>query len=311
MKVLSLKDLPIVEKMVCTVGNFDGFHAGHIKILEKLKSLSKETGFKSAVLTFSPHPREFFTGEKLCKIVNLETKKEFLYRQGIDYLILIPFDKNFANLSKDEFINFLKSKINCKYVVVGNDWRFGRNREGNVSFAKDYGEKIGINFIGIDEEKIKGKKISSSLLRELLRKGDIKKVNKILGRIYCIKGEVVKGKGLGKKINFPTINLEIEDNLCLKEGVYIGYVELKGKKYKSVINFGYRPTVDGKEKIMEVHIIEDTKDFILDKNPKVYFLHYLREEKKFNSIDELKNQIKVDVLKAKEYFQGAGNEVFI
>ncbi|RMD47384.1 MAG: bifunctional riboflavin kinase/FMN adenylyltransferase, partial [Aquificota bacterium] len=189
MKVVSLKDLPINEKMVCSIGNFDGFHIGHIKVLKKLKLISEKTGFKSAVLTFLPHPQEFFTGKKLCKIVNLETKKEFLTNQGIDYLILIPFDKNFANLTKDEFINFLKNKIYCKYVIVGNSWRFGKNREGDVNFAKEYGKKIGINFIGIDEEKIEGKKIGSSLIRELLKEGNIEKVNKILGRTYCIKGK--------------------------------------------------------------------------------------------------------------------------
>ncbi|RMA97283.1 bifunctional riboflavin kinase/FAD synthetase [Hydrogenothermus marinus] len=312
MKVLSINNLSINEDLACSVGNFDGFHKGHLKILNTLKDIAKEKNLKTAVITFDPHPRQVLQKKSLCKILNFETKKEFLTKIGIDYLIVIPFNKKIANLTKEDFLKLLKENLKCNIVVVGKDWRFGKNREGDINFAKEFGKKLQLEVIAMEEEKIKDKKISSSLIRELLREGKIKQVNKVLGRNYCLKGKVVEGKKLGRKIGFPTINLKVGENLCLKEGVYVGFIEIKDKIYNAIMNFGKRPTVDGKETVLEVHILnENFNENLKSGYLKTYFIDYLREEKKFNSLQELKRQIEKDVEKAKNILKEVKNEVLV
>ncbi len=309
MRIISISNSAENEEKICAIGNFDGFHKGHLKILNFLKKEAENSNLKSAVITFDPHPKEVLKGEKLCKIIPLETKIEFLKSIGIDYLITIPFNKEFSNLDKKDFLRLLKDKLNCKKIVVGEDWRFGKNKEGDVSFAKEFGKKLGINVEVVSLEKNKNEKISSSEIRTFLKEGKIEYVNKLIGRVYCITGSVVSGNKIGSKIGFPTINIKVDENLCLRTGVYVGYIEINGKKYKAVINWGRRPTVDGKNKVLEVHIIDDfdDKEVLEYKKPKVYFLHYIRDEQKFENTYQLKEQIKKDILYSLKYFENEGS----
>jgi len=282
----------IDEPLACSIGNFDGIHTGHLKVLKILKSEAEKRGLKTAVITFYPHPRKVLKRENLCRIINLKTKEDILKNLGIDYLIVIDFSPEFASKTKDEFIEFLKEKLNCRLLVVGEDWRFGKNREGDIQYLR----KTGINVIPVEKEKLDGEKISSSQIRKLLKEGKVEEVSKILGRPYCIKGKTVKGKGLGRQIGFPTINVDPQEELCLRFGVYAGRIIIDGRQYKAAINFGKKPTVENlKRPIIEVHIVEP---FSIKKLPEyitVCFDRFIRDEKKFNSLEELIFQIKKDV----------------
>ncbi|ACN98668.1 riboflavin biosynthesis protein RibF [Sulfurihydrogenibium azorense Az-Fu1] len=304
-KILHLKDLPITESTVCTVGNFDGLHLGHKEIIKKVKDIAKKENLKSLVITFHPHPRKILNPKKYkCSIVNLETKIYLFKKENIDYLLIVEFNKDFYQKSAFEFLNFLKNALKCKVLIVGKDWKFGFKQEGDIQYAKKVGSSIGIKVIPIEDIKSNSSRISSSLIRELLSKGELKKVEKLLGRRYFLIEKVVKGDGKGREIGFPTINLKPDDDLCLKKGVYVGYLEKDEKVYKAVINYGNRPTLDGKKTFIEVHLIEDKVDLKTEEDyVKVYFIEYLREEKKFESVEDLKNQIKLDIQKAKEVLE--------
>jgi len=300
--ILRLTDLPIKEKTACTIGNFDGVHKGHKKILDKLKNIASERNLKTVVITFYPHPRKILNPKQYkCSIVNLETKVQLLKEAKIDYILVVDFDKNFYEKQPEDFLNFLKEKINCKYLVVGKDWRFGYKRSGDINLAKSLEEKLDYKVVIIEDITEENKRISSSDIRDFLKNGNLKRAAQLLGRDYYLIDKVVEGDKKGRELGFPTINLKPDDDLCLKKGVYAGFICYENVYQKAVINYGNRPTVDGTKTFMEAHIIEDlkihpkTNDYV-----KLIFKTYLREEKKFNSIDELKNQIKLDIQKALE-----------
>ncbi len=299
--ILKLQDLPIEENTVCTIGNYDGIHKGHQEILKKLKEISNSRNLKTVVITFYPHPRKILNPSQYkCLIVNLETKIDLLKKENIDYILIVDFNKQFYEKSPEEFLKFLKESLNCKILVVGKDWRFGYRASGDINLAIEFSKDLSYELYIIEDVKDKDKRISSSEIREYLKNGNIEKVKELLGRDYYLIEKVVEGDKKGREIGFPTLNLKPDDDICLKKGVYAGYVCFKGICQKAVINYGNRPTVDGEKTFMEAHIIEDYKinpkvnDYI-----KVIFKHYLREEKKYNSIEDLKNQIKLDIEIAK------------
>lgn len=300
--ILRLTDLSIKEKTACTIGNFDGVHKGHKEILDKLKNIASENDLKTVVITFYPHPRKILNPhEYKCSIVNLETKIQLLKEAEIDYILVVDFDRSFYKKQPEDFLNFLSEKINCNYLVVGKDWRFGYKRSGDINFAKSLEEKLGYKIYVIEDIIDENKRISSSEIRDFLKKGKLEKAIQLLGRDYYLVDKVVEGDKKGRELGFPTINLKPDDDFCLKKGVYAGYICYKDVCQKAVINYGNRPTVDGTKTFIEAHIIEDlkihpkTNDYV-----KLIFKKYLREEKKFNFVDELKNQIKLDIQKALE-----------
>ncbi len=305
MVILDKKDLPLKEETVCTIGSFDGFHIGHKKILEKVKRRAKETNRKSLVVTFDPHPKKVLNPENApCTITDMETKKELLEKENIDYLFIIKFDKSFSKISAKDFLKFLTDKLKCRHIVVGYDWQFGYKKEGNVFFAERYEKELGFKLEIVEPILKDDIRVSSTLIRELLKKGDVEKASYFLGRKYCIKGKIIKGNQLGQKIGFPTINIKPPEDLCLKTGVYVGFIKINKKTYPAVINFGYRPTVDGKNLVIEAHIIEKSVD-IKDEYAKIIFLSRIRDEKKFESIEDLKTQIAEDIKKAKKILEVA------
>lgn len=304
-KILTLKDLPIKEATVCTVGNFDGLHLGHKEIIKKIKEFGKKENLKSLVLTFYPHPRKVLNPDSFkCSIVNLETKTYLFKKEKLDYVVIVEFNKNFYHKTAIEFLKFLKESLYCKVLIVGKDWKFGYRREGNIEYAKEVGKTIGMKVITVEDITINNHRISSSLIRELLKNAQLEKASKLLGRKYFLIEKVVKGDGKGKEIGFPTINVKPDEDLCLKRGVYAGFLEKNENLYKAVINFGNRPTVDGTKTFIEVHLLETPENLPKENDTvKIYFIKYLREEKKFDSIENLQNQIKLDIQKALEVLE--------
>ena len=293
------------ENAVITIGNFDGVHKGHQALLREVKEKAKAIGGVSIAMTFEPHPLMVLKKGNHPPLITLyEQKVELLTKQGLDVLIAIPFTLEFASITAHEFVHdLLVEKIGMRAIVVGEDYSFGKNREGNVAFlksrAKDYGfEVIVVGWRQISDSH--GQRISSTLIREVVQEGRIEEVRDLLGRNYQIRGKVVTGrKRGGKLLGFPTANIHLTEELCPKMGVYAVTVELNGEKHKGVANIGYSPTFDDHIFTIEVHLLDFNAE-IYGRNIKVNFIRRLRDEKKFSGIPELSEQIQKDVASARE-----------
>ena len=281
------------EQVVLCLGYFDGIHLGHQALFKK----AKKEGFKVAVLTFD-HSPAFVLGkidENTC-LTSISDKAEFLEDLNIDYLFLMHFDRKVAMLTKDEFIDKILKPINPIKLYCGEDYRFGARAEGNPDYLKLY---FSIEIFGI--EKKDGIKISSRDIVKLIQSHKMEKASELLGRPYRINGLVVEGKHNGRTIDFPTANLDLDYPYVFPDfGVYMGYAQVYGKKYKAIINVGTHPTVVPLYKpIIEVHII-DFEGNIYGKDIFVSFISYMRGEKKFDSMEALKEQLQKDKEKAKK-----------
>ncbi len=283
----------ISEKTAITVGNFDGVHLGHRYLLETLRQKARERELKTLVVTFCPHPLKILAPKLLlCELSSPEEKIELLEKEGIDYLSFIRFDRDFSQMSAKDFLeNVLYRKLGCRYLLVGYDWRFGYRREGEIELAREVGERLGFEVELASPYERNGHIVSSTLVRRLLLEGRLEEAEEVLGRRYWIKRKVVKGEGRGSKLGFPTANLKGTENLCLREGVYAVIVN---DALPGVANYGYRPTFGGKKKVLEVHI-PNFRDDLRGKEIKVEFVKFLREERKFSSVEELKRQIEEDI----------------
>lgn len=301
-QILSLYNLKVENDTVCTIGNFDGIHRGHQQILNILREESQRLGISSVVVTFYPHPRKVLSPQSFkCSIVNLETKVYLLKQSSVDYILIVDFNEKFYSKTAKEFMDFLKERLRCRVLIVGKDWKFGRNKEGDVEFAREYGGQIGIEVKSIEDVVLEDERISSTKIRSLLAEGKVREVRELLGRNYFLRERVVRGNQIGRSIGFPTINLKPGEDLCLKKGVYASFIQIKGKVYSAVINYGYRPTVDGKNLFMEAHVIESFKHEPSQNSfVNVYFWEFIREELKFESVEKLKEQIEMDVVKSRE-----------
>jgi riboflavin kinase/FMN adenylyltransferase len=296
MKIIKENNIKITDETACTIGTFDGIHKAHKKIIDKLKNYP----YKSMVITFEPPPKLFFGDryKNFCNIIDLETKIDIFESLKLDYLFIMKFDENFIKIQASEFLEFLVKSLNCRALIVGYDWKFGYRKEGNIDFLKRFQKIYNYELEIINPVMEDSIRISSSYIRELLKKGYVDKVKNYLGRDYYLKGKIVPGNQIGRRLGFPTLNIKPSEYLCLRKGVYAGFVIYHGIRYKAVINFGYRPTIDGKRLLIEAHILDENlnieNDYI-----KVIFSKYLREERKFNSLDELSKQIELDILNSK------------
>ncbi len=308
MKIFKLDtETPFTKDSLClTIGNFDGFHNGHQEILKTLKKISIDKKLLSAVMSFDPHPRSFFN--KDINNFNIYTKKDklnFLKDFGIDIYINFAFDKKLSEYSSNEFIDkILVNKLNIKNLIVGSDFKFGKDREGNVdilnSFSKIYNYEI--NLVNAVNIKNKKEKYSSSLIRKDIEDGNFENVSKSLGRYWHMTGKIVEGQKKARKINFPTANMEPDNHILPKKGVYCVEVVYSGKKYFGISNFGVRPTVDGSKLLLETHIFNFDEE-IYGKELTVRFLTFIRSEQKFGNFDLLTEQIKKDIETAKDYLK--------
>ena len=296
-KINGVKNFSINSPSILTLGTFDGVHMGHQKILKKLKAEAKKDNLKSIVLTFFPHPRTVLNPDLTLKLINTIEERTILFEKSeIDILITHPFDKNFSELSPEKFVkNILVNKLKIKKILIGYDHRFGKNRTAGFKDLKIFGLKYGFEVIEISVEEKNNVSISSSKIRNSIIEGDIKTAKSYLGYDFSLKGKVVNGNAIGRTIGFPTANLNIDQDYKLipKNGVYLIRTVLDGKIVYGMMNIGVKPTLKSKDISIEVNLFEWGGD-LYGKMIEVFILQYIREEKKFDSLIRLENQIKLD-----------------
>lgn len=282
------------DETVVALGNFDGLHRAHMAIMARCKRYARKKGYKCGVLLFNEHTLSVITN-KAVKIITPENQKlEILDTIGMDFVYIRDFDKEYMNLSPEEFVMRLIKYLKVKAVCVGYDYTFGRNAMGDAKMLKELGKKHGIDVVVIDEIDFEGLAVKSTTIRNLVSEGNMEMANGLLGRNFEIKGKVERGFQNGTKIGIPTANIRYENSMLLpKSGVYAGYTYVDGKKYKSVINIGNNPTFNANRITVESHIL-DFKENIYDKVISAVFIKRLRDEIKFNGIEELVAQIKYD-----------------
>ncbi|MDC1154740.1 bifunctional riboflavin kinase/FAD synthetase [Candidatus Pelagibacter sp.] len=294
---------PYHKGSIILIGNFDGLHLGHRKLFTLAQSFKKKYSLKVGVLTFEPMPKMYFNKNiKNFRISNQKQKINLLNKLDVDFVIIKKFNKNFSKTKSSVFIKeILKKKLKAKFVFVSNNFRFGNNREGNVNQLIKFENKCNYQIIKPKPLSIKRKIISSSLIRKYLQKGKLNHANKLLDRNWSVLGRVQKGKQIGKKIGFPTANIDIKDYVLACPGVYAVRVNKVNnfRNIKGIANLGYRPTFNGKKILLEVHLFNFSGN-LYDKYLTVEFLKFIRKEKKFKNINQLKKQIEIDLLTAKK-----------
>lgn len=300
----SIQDFKSSEKTIVTLGTFDGMHIGHRAILNKLKLQKNNTGYKTLVLTFFPHPRMVLkTDHKILLLNTIEERIQLIKDFGIDYLVVQEFTQEFANLSAEEFVkNVLVDQFNIAKIVIGYDHHFGKNRSANIHDLMEFGKKYHFDVEQISAEELDHVSISSTKIRKALTEGNVSLAKDYLGYPYMISGKVVKGKQLGRTIGFPTANIQIAEDYKLVPaiGVYVVGVTVREKEYYGMLSIGTNPTVGGLEKTIEVHIFDFNEDLYNEKIT-VHFLTKIREEQKFASLDLLIAALKEDEQFSKEY----------
>lgn len=303
-----IKHIDKIEKpfknAVITIGNFDGVHIGHQALFHEVIEKAEALHGTSIVMTFEPHPVRVLKQNGHLPLITLhEQKVELIENSGVDVLICVPFTKEFAAISAKEFVeDILLKSIGMKAIVVGEDYTFGKNREGDIALLQTYAKNLGFEVIVADwiqTSKNGPGRISSTRTRELVMAGKVDEAKKLLGRYYQIRGIVTTGRNRGGKLlGFPTANINLQDELCPKNGVYAVTVECTGKMLRGVANIGYSPTFDDHVFSVEVHIL-DFNDNIYGQKIRVNFVRRIRDEKKFSGISELSDQIKKDIVKAR------------
>jgi riboflavin kinase/FMN adenylyltransferase len=282
---------------VVTIGTFDGVHAGHQKIIERLVNEAKMSNLESVILTFFPHPRMVLQKDSDIKLINtIEERKQILEKSGIDHLIIHPFTYQFSRLTALEFVrDILVNKLNAKKIIIGYDHRFGRNRTANIDTLKEYGKQFDFEVEEISEEDIEDVAVSSTKIRTALLAGEVEKANTYLQHPFVLTGTVVKGKELGKKIGFPTANLKIEEDYKLipKIGVYVVRSKIDDKLVYGMMSIGTNPTVRGKVKTIETNFFMPDMD-LYGKKLQIEMLTRIRDEKNFDSVEDLREALKLD-----------------
>ena len=287
-------------KGVIAIGNFDGLHLGHQKVINEAKRKAKKNKLPFGVMTFEPVPVMFFNSKiKNHRINSLEQKKYQLKKYKIDFLIIIRFNKKFSSLTAEQFIEkIIYNKTKCKLLYVSKNFKFGFKRQGTIQTLKKYEKLYNFKSLIIRPYKKNKKTISSTIIRKKITSGKIQEVNRLLNREWKIEGKVIKGKKRGRKIGFPTCNLKLNDYIIPRLGVYA--VRVNGPKFskKGVANIGFRPTFNGKNLLLETNIFGINKN-LYNKVISVSFKKFIRPEKKFRDLEKLKKQIKIDIKKAK------------
>ncbi|MDH4317576.1 MAG: bifunctional riboflavin kinase/FAD synthetase [Desulfobulbaceae bacterium] len=296
-----------------TIGNFDGVHLGHNRLFERVVGKAKAHKGVSVVVTFDPHPLKVLRPGGIKLISTIEQKIESIRMAGIDFLVIIPFSREFAATSAKTFVDeVLVGAIGVKELVVGYDYGFGRGREGNIDFLKQQGVEKGFPVTVVEAHYEDEMLVSSTKIRELVTEGRMRDVERLLGRYYQIRGEVQRGRQRGGRVvGFPTANLQIlEDDLCPKHGVYVTQVIYDGRCYGGVSNIGYNPTFGEGRLVAETHIFDFNAD-IYGKPLKINLLQHLRGEKKFSGPEELAEQIRKDIAIARNVLEEAHQELLI
>ena len=286
------------KKRVVTIGNFDGIHLGHQKILAQLEEIkSSKPDLESLVISFYPHPKKVLQQIKNFDLLqSLSERQRIFSKSGLDLLFLIRFNQSFSKIQAKDFIEkYLLEKLNAKVLLIGPDTALGNKRKGDLAFLKEFLPSKGIELKVVDLIAAKEKKIGSSLIRELLAKGDVTKVQSLLSYPYCLEGRVARGEQRGRQLGFETANLLASRKLLPAHGVYRTVSKLGSLCFDSVTNIGYQPTFNGSEVIAETHLLKYNGPEFYQQKLRVYFLERLRAEKKFDNADQLKDQIEKDI----------------
>ena len=301
-----LKQTDLPRGCVATIGNFDGMHVGHQAIIRGVIERAREVGKPSAVITFHPHPLSVVAPDRVPKqILTIAQKEELMREIGVDALLIVPFTHEFSRLTADKFIEeFLVNALQVTEVRIGRDFCFGAGREGNLARLTAAGERFGFAVHGIDDVKIRGMRVSSSIVRDAISKGCMRSVTAALGRTYFVDGRVATGRKLGRKIGFPTVNVDPTNDLYPGSGVYVttSRFESFDRCFESVTNIGVRPTLyENYAETIESHIFDFDSNVYGD-TVRLYFHELLRREQQFRSALELTNQIRMDIERSRRYF---------
>ena len=310
MKVLNWKisDKKLnIKPSAAVIGNFDGVHRGHLEVLKNAKEFSSKSNLPLSVLTFDPHPREFFSKENTNFLLQtISDKAEALSKNNIDYLVNLKFNDLLSELSPEQFVEkVLSESLSLKHIFVGKDFKFGKDRAGDINSLKSFGLKYRIGLSSIKLKNQDGTSISSTKIRNNLKKGKIKEANELLGRPYMISGLVIEGDKRGRQIGFPTANISLGNLIRPAFGVYAVLIEgIENKVLKGIANIGRRPTVNDRGVLLEVNIFDFNED-IYGKKIFISLIDFIRDEKKFDGIENLKKQIVMDVKLSKSILVNA------
>ena len=287
-----LKNALSSHPSILTLGTFDGIHQGHRTIISKLTSESKKHDLKSIILTFFPHPRNIVSSKKIKSISTIDEKIQIFSELDLDELIIQNFNKSFSEMGAEEFIKLLVNNLNLKKIIVGYNHRFCKNRSADINVLRDFSIKYHFEVVEIKAFEVEKIKISSTKIRNAIDNGNIDVCNNYLGYNFNINGIVVKGKSIGKSIGFPTANINIaeEYKIIPKNGVYLVRCFFEKNKFYGMMNIGYNPTFGSNEKTIEVNIFDFSRD-LYDKNIRIEFLKFIRDEIKFDNAEELQNQL--------------------
>ncbi len=287
-----------------TIGNFDGIHLGHQHVLKQLKDAARQRNLPTAVVIFEPQPIEFFAPDKAPRrLSRFREKLTYLRSQAIDYLLCLKFDRRLANLEANDFVKtILVDGLNTHHLVIGDDFRFGKNRLGDFVLLRERGREFGFDVENSDTLLIAGHRVSSTRIRASIQDDDFEQAEQLLGRPYSLSGKISHGKKLGRELGFPTINIKMGDKTLIVKGIFA--VRVKGidnRVLHGVASIGTRPTVNGVDTILEVYILDFNED-VYGCCVEVEFLHKIRDEEKFDSLEELTSHIANDIKLAKNYF---------
>ena len=295
----SLQQLPVFNRAVLTIGTFDGVHLGHQQIIRQLLMEAEESGGESVLISFYPHPRKIVQPDKsIAELTTLDERIELLKRHGLDNLVVVPFTKEFSEQSAQQYIkDFLVDRFHPSLIIIGYDHKFGNNREGDYRLLEQMGEQYNYTVKEIPQQLINEVAISSTKIRQALSNGEVETANQLLGYPYFFKGNVIEGNKLGRKLGYPTANLQIQDldKLVPANGVYAVEAQIEGETriLKGMMNIGNRPTVDGTRRSVEVHLFDFNED-IYNRHLKVYVRFHLRNEVKFEGLEKLVEQLHKD-----------------
>jgi riboflavin kinase / FMN adenylyltransferase len=283
------------SEIYVALGSFDGLHYGHLSLVKKTVQVAKENNGKSMVFTYKNHPKTLVKPESSPKLImDLETKLKYLEEENIDIVVLKSFNKEFMSMSAEDFIKLLCLDYNVKGIIIGFNFKFGYKNLGDIELLKNLQDKYGYELYIMEPYTYNGDVISSTRIRKILLEGDVKEATKMLSKPYLIKGKVIHGKKLGRTIGFPTANLQFDGKMIIpKKGVYYTNIEYNNKIFKGITSVGNNPTVNGKQLTIETFIL-NFNDTIYGQEIKVYFIERIRDEIKFNSLEELIEQIKQD-----------------
>lgn len=293
--IKSINEINNIKRSVVTIGNFDGIHKGHEVLIKKAVQYGKKHNIKSIVFTFENHPANYFVTDSIKNIITNEQRINRLNELGVDIVVSIPFDECMTKISAQEFVEkILVDELHVEKIIVGYDFTFARNKEGNTNVLRKLSKQYNYELEVIKPIKINGTRVSSTYIRNLLNEGNVYNIIPYLGHNYELQGTVVHAKKLGRTIGFPTANIEIDKEIIMpKNGIYATKIHIEGKTYFGATNIGYNPTVNGSKLSIETNILEFSED-IYGKLIKIEFLERIRDEKKFLSLDELKNQLGKD-----------------